>query len=47
VVLLSDFSIPNSLTAVEPQIQEQLEAAKSTDLGDINLANLAPKKVDW
>jgi coiled-coil domain-containing protein 12 len=32
---------------VEPQIQEQLEAAKSTDLGDINLANLAPKKVDW
>ena len=56
---------------VELQIQEQLEAAKTTDLGDIvsqshphrtaihreltdfvfspvqNVANLAPKKVDW
>ncbi|XP_064397010.1 coiled-coil domain-containing protein 12-like [Halichondria panicea] len=33
--------------AVEPEIQDVLKSAKDNDIGDVNLANLAPRKVDW
>eukprot|EP00731_Ephydatia_muelleri_P013370 Em0007g680a len=32
---------------VETQILDQLEAAKDPSVGDVNLANLAPRKIDW
>lgn len=34
-------------TSVEELVSEQVETAKNPDLGDVNLANLAPRKIDW